>query len=91
MEKDLGKIKKNSETDIVIRIDDFGGKSGLTIREYVSSEKYKGFTKSGTRIPAESFDSFKKIINSINPADFKNEEETQEKLSDEEIDEESLM
>ncbi|MFA5061014.1 MAG: hypothetical protein WC494_01720 [Candidatus Pacearchaeota archaeon] len=91
MEKDLGKIKKNSDTDVVIRIDDFGGKPGLTIREYVSSEKYTGFTKSGTRIPAESFDSFKKIINSINPAEFKNPEGAQETLSDEDIDEESLM
>jgi hypothetical protein len=91
MEKDLGKIKKNPETEIIIRIDDFGGKTGLTIREYVSSEKYTGFTKSGTRIPAESFESFKKIINSVNPEDLKISEGNQEKLSDEDIDEESLM
>lgn len=91
MEKDLGKIKKNPETDIIIRIDDFGGKTGLTIREYVSSEKYTGFTKSGTRIPAESFESFKEIINSINPEDLKISEESQKKLSDEDIDEESLI
>jgi hypothetical protein len=37
MEIDLGKIKKNDDTDILIRIDDFGGKIGLTIREYVNS------------------------------------------------------
>ncbi len=53
MEKDIGKIKKNPETEIVVRVDDYGGKKGLTIREFVSSEKYTGFTKSGTRIPAE--------------------------------------
>ncbi len=69
MEKDIGKIKKNSETSIVVRIDDFGGKTGLTIREFTTSEKYTGFTKSGTRIPAESFEEFKKMINSINPSD----------------------
>ncbi len=69
MEKDIGKIKKNSETSIVIRIDDFGGKTGLTIREFTTSEKYTGFTKSGTRIPAESFEEFKKMINSISPTD----------------------
>jgi len=45
MEKDLGKIKKNDTSDIVIRIDDFGGRKGLTIREFVTSEKYTGFTK----------------------------------------------
>ena len=38
MEKDLGKIKKNEVTDIVVRIDDFGGKIGLTIREFSNSE-----------------------------------------------------
>jgi len=69
MEKEVGKIKKSDNTDIVLRIDDFGGKTGLTIREYVKSEKYTGFTKSGTRIPAESFSSFKELINSINESD----------------------
>ena len=49
MEKDIGKIKKNAETDILIRIDDFGGKVGVTIREFVTSEKYKGFTKDEIR------------------------------------------
>lgn len=71
MEKDIGKIQKNPETDILIRIDDFGGKIGLTIREFVQSQKYTGFTKAGTRIPAEKFEEFKKLINSINPEDLK--------------------
>lgn len=70
MERDIGKIKKNSQTDIVIRLDDFGGKPGLTIREYTNSDTYKGFTKSGTRIPAESFQQFKEMINSIDDSDF---------------------
>ncbi len=70
MEKEFGKIKKNAITDIVIRIDDFGGKPGLTIREYATSDKYTGFTKSGTRISAEAFKEFKNIINSINESDF---------------------
>jgi hypothetical protein len=69
MEKDLGRIKKNPETEIVVRIDDFGGRPGLTIREFVSSESYTGFTKSGTRIPAENFEEFKKMINSVKPED----------------------
>ena len=69
MEKDIDKITKNQETDIVIRIDDFGGKTGLTIREFVKSERYTGFTKAGTRIPAEYFKQFKEAINSIDEAD----------------------
>lgn len=69
MEKDIGKIKKNDNTEIIVRIDDFGGKTGLTIREYTTSDRYTGFTKSGTRISAESFAKFKEIINSIDEKD----------------------
>ena len=74
MEKDIGKIKKNDFTDIIIRIDDFGGKTGLTIREYSTSDRYTGFTKSVTRIPAESFKEFKDLINKINESDLKSSE-----------------
>lgn len=71
MEKDIGKISKNADTDIVVRIDDFGGKVGLTIREFTKSDRYTGFTKSGTRIPAEKVQEFKELINSINAEDLK--------------------
>lgn len=77
MEKDIGKIPKNTETDIVIRIDDFGGKVGLTIREFVKSERYTGFTKAGTRIPAEHFKAFKDAINSIDEKDLEVQEKEQ--------------
>jgi hypothetical protein len=69
MEKDIDKIPKNPDTDIVIRIDDFGGKVGLTIREFVTGERYTGFTKAGTRIPADKFKAFKAAINSIDEKD----------------------
>jgi hypothetical protein len=69
MEKDIDRIPKNQDTDIVIRIDDFGGKVGVTIREFVRGERYSGFTKSGTRIPAEHFSKFKEAINSIDEKD----------------------
>lgn len=65
MEKDIDRIAKNPETDIVIRVDDFGGHVGVTIREFVKSERYTGFTKAGTRIPADKFTQFKKAINAI--------------------------
>lgn len=65
MEKDIDRIPKNADTDVIIRIDDFGGRRGVTIREFVRGEKYTGFTKSGTRIPAEHFKAFKQAINSI--------------------------
>ena len=65
MDKEIDKITKNPETDIVIRIDDYMGKKGLTIREFIKSERYTGFTKAGTRIPIEHFSKFKEAINSI--------------------------
>lgn len=95
MEKDIGKIPKNDQTEIVIRIDDFGGNRGLTIREFVSSERYTGFTKAGVRIKAEDFAKFKQMINSINeaeinaPADQTTAKPAQKKLSPKkELDEE---
>jgi hypothetical protein len=69
MEKDIGKIKKNDTTDIVVRIDDFGGRTGVTVREFVTSDRYTGFTKAGVRILAADFPSFKEMINSISEAD----------------------
>jgi hypothetical protein len=71
MDKDIGKINKNADTDIVVRIDAFGGKVGLTIREFTTSERYTGFTKSGTRIPADKFLEFRELINSIKLEDLK--------------------
>ncbi len=65
MEKDYGKVKKNDQTEIVVRMDDFGGKRGLTIREYVTSDKYTGFTKAGVRIPALEFVKFREMVNSV--------------------------
>lgn len=101
MEKDIGKIKKNEITEIVIRIDDFGGKKGLTIREYNTSDRYTGFTKSGTRISAESFKAFKDIINSIDEKDLEPAEkkatempekpEKKSKKKNEEINQEDLL
>jgi len=69
-DKEIGRITKNSDTEIVIRIDDFGGKMGLTIREFVKSERYTGFTRSGTRIPPDKVNEFKQIIEKIEDNDF---------------------
>ncbi len=71
MDKEIDKIPKNPETDIVIRIDEFNGRKGVTIREYVKSERYTGFTKAGTRIPADKFHLFKAAINMIDEKDLK--------------------
>ena len=90
MEKDIGKIKKNDNTDIIVRTDDFGGKPGVTIREFVTSERYTGFTKSGVKIHASDFPKFKEMINSVSEENFKEEQvkdttKEQKKLDEEEI------
>ena len=77
----MGRIKKNDTTDIVVRIDDFGGRKGLTIREFVKSEKYTGFTKSGVRILGDNFDKFKEMVNSVKKDDFEGAE-SENKMSD---------
>lgn len=80
MEKDIGKIAKNEATDIIVRIDDFGGRTGLTIREFVTGERYTGFTKSGVKILAANFPKFKEMINSISEEDMKEEAPSEETL-----------
>ena len=77
MEKEIGKINKNDTADIVIRLDDFGGRRGLTIREFVTSDRYTGFTKSGVRILAADVPKFKEMINSITESDL-DENESEE-------------
>lgn len=69
MEKDIGKIQKRDDTDIVLRIDDFADKRGFTIREFVTSERYTGFTKAGVRILSKDWAKFKEMINSVDDAD----------------------
>jgi len=102
MDKDIGKIKKNETTDIVIRVDEYKGKKGLTIREFVTSDRYTGFSKAGTRIPAENFFEFREMINSIDSNEFqkeipvfgdmekskKKEKKEEVEINEEEIDEE---
>jgi len=73
MEKDIGKINKNDRTDIILRIDDFAGRKGLTIREFVTSDRYTGFTKAGIKIQAADFPKFKEMINSITDDDMEEE------------------
>ena len=82
MEKEIDRIPKNQDTDIVIRIDDFAGKKGVTIREFVKSERYTGFTKSGLRVPADKFSLFKKAINSINEEELASSIESAENISE---------
>ena len=74
-ERDVGKIKKNDTADIILRVDNFGNRKGLTIREFITSDRYTGFTKAGVKIMAADFPKFKEMINSVTEEDLKPEEE----------------
>ena len=78
MDKEIGRIKKNEGTDIVVRVDDYGGKRGVTIREFITSDRYTGFTKQGTRIPAEKWLEFRELINKLDINEKSDEDEGQE-------------
>jgi hypothetical protein len=81
MEKDIGKIRKNDTSEIMVRVDDFGGRKGLTIREFVTSERYTGFTKAGVRILSSDFERFKEMINSVTEEDMTEVESSEPKES----------
>ena len=63
--EELGRIRKDEQTEIIIERNDFGGKDGIMIREYITSEKYTGYTKSGTKILISELERFKEIINKV--------------------------
>lgn len=90
MEKDIGKIKKNDFTDIVIRLDDFGGRPGVTIREFVTGDRYTGFTKAGVRIQAADFPKFREMIDSISESDLKADEDSNEEPKEKPKDQKTL-
>lgn len=82
MEKDIGRIQKNENTDIVVRVDDFGGRIGVTIREHVKGERYTGFTKAGTRVPADKFLEFRELINKVNLDDLNSSPNSEEVVTE---------
>jgi hypothetical protein len=86
MEKEIGKIQKGEYqgtiTEIVVGIKEYNGKIGVDIREFTQSEAYTGPTKKGLRIPADKFDDFKVMINSISPEDMKEPVKSEQALSE---------
>ena len=85
MEKDIGKINKGefqgSVTEIVVGVREYKGRVGVDIREFITGEKYTGPTKKGLRIPAESFQEFKEMINSVTDEDLKPSESAEEEMN----------
>ncbi|MFN3910172.1 MAG: PC4/YdbC family ssDNA-binding protein [Candidatus Anstonellaceae archaeon] len=65
VEEEFGRIQKSKNVEIVVKRDDYGGKPSISIREYVKSQNFTGFTKNGTRIPLEKWNEFRELINKV--------------------------
>lgn len=66
---EMGRIKKNDTTEIVVQKTEFHGSVGIDIREYVTSERYTGWSKNGIRIPVEKWKDFKDILDKVETAE----------------------
>lgn len=65
MDDEIGRIKKSESTEVVVRKTEFKGLVGIDIREYLTSERYTGWSKNGVRIPMEKWHDFKEIMDRV--------------------------
>jgi hypothetical protein len=66
---EIGRLRKNDTTEIVVQKTEFRGSVGIDIREYVTSERYTGWSKNGIRIPVEKWQDFKEILDQVGKAE----------------------
>ena len=66
---EIGRLRKNETTEVVVQKTEFHGSVGIDIREYVTSERYTGWSKNGIRIPVEKWQDFKEILDNVDKAD----------------------
>jgi hypothetical protein len=62
---EIGRIRKNETTEIVVQKTEFRGSAGIDIREYVTSERYTGWSKNGIRIAVDKWKEFKDILDQV--------------------------
>ena len=62
---EMGRIRKNDTTEIVVQKTEYKGSVGIDVREYVTSERYTGWSKNGIRIPCEKWMDFKEILDRV--------------------------
>lgn len=62
---EIGRLRKNETTEIVVQKTEYRGAVGIDLREYVTSERYTGWSKNGIRIPVEQWPDFKSILDSV--------------------------
>jgi len=64
-DKEILRLNKNSQKDIVIKAADYKGKVGLDIREWLKTPEYQGWTKNGVRFETVNFDKFKELVSAM--------------------------
>jgi hypothetical protein len=62
---EMGRLRKNDTTEIVVQKTEFHGSVGIDIREYVTSERYTGWSKNGIRITVDKWQDFKAILDNV--------------------------
>ncbi|MDD4653590.1 MAG: PC4/YdbC family ssDNA-binding protein [Methanothrix sp.] len=65
---ELGRLRKNDTTEIVVQKTEFRGSVGIDIREYVTSDRCTGWSKNWIRIPVEMWQNFKEIMQRVDTA-----------------------
>jgi hypothetical protein len=65
---EIGRIRKNDTTEIVVQKTEYKGSVGIDIREYVTSDKYTGWSKNGIRISVDKWKEFKDILDKVESA-----------------------
>jgi ABC-type Mn2+/Zn2+ transport system ATPase subunit len=66
---EIGRLRKNETTEVVVQKTEFHGSVGIDIREYVTSERYTGWSKNGIRIPVEKWQDFEEILDKVDIAE----------------------
>ena len=59
---EIGRLRKNESTEVIVQRTEYRGSVGIDIREYVTSDRYTGWSKNGIRIPVEKWQDFKAIL-----------------------------
>ncbi|MDM7913140.1 MAG: transcriptional coactivator p15/PC4 family protein [Methanotrichaceae archaeon] len=62
---EIGRMRKNDTTEIVVQKTEFKGSVGIDIREYVTSDRYTGWSKNGIRISVDKWKEFKAILDKV--------------------------
>jgi len=61
-------MRKSETTEIVVQKTEFKGSVGIDIREYVTSDRYTGWSKNGIRISVDKWKEFKAILDKVESA-----------------------